>query len=411
MENSRSLDDPRHRQWLDDEVSRLLAFGRSVVNEGGGAVSLDELGAPRLDQPIETWITSRMVHVYGLGVLLGMPDAAPLATGSMKGLMGLLADDEYGGWYSRVEADGTPLVTDKSCYDHAFVLLASSTAVVVGLPRAEELFEQAQQVMLEHFFDDDAGMSVDSWDRTWSELAGYRGINANMHSVEAMLATADVTGDLAWAERAARIAGRTVQLAQDRDWRIPEHFDADWRPDLGYNRDRPADPFKPFGATVGHGLEWSRLLLQLDATLGGAAPADLTDAAVALFDRAVRDGWDVDGRPGFVYTTDWDGHPVVRTRMHWVLAEGIAAAAALSRQTGDPVYATWYAMWWDYAERFLIDRDGGSWWHELDAQNNPSAETWQGKPDLYHIVQTALLPRLPVAPSIASALKAGLLEA
>ena len=109
MENSRSLDDPRHRQWLDDEVSRLLAFGRSVVNEGGGAVSLDELGARRLDQPIETWITSRMVHVYGLGMLLGMPDAAPLATGSMKGLMGLLADDEYGGWYSRVEADGTPL--------------------------------------------------------------------------------------------------------------------------------------------------------------------------------------------------------------------------------------------------------------------------------------------------------------
>ena len=44
-------------------------------------------------------------------------------------------------------------------------------------------------------------------------------------------------------------------------------------------------------------------------------------------DRAVRDGWAVDGAPGFAYTTDWAGAPVVRTRMHWVAAEAIGAAA------------------------------------------------------------------------------------
>jgi sulfoquinovose isomerase len=409
-EHRRSVEDRGHRQWLDDETRRLLDFGRHVVRDGGGAFSLDDQGAPRLNQPIETWITARMVHVYGLGMLLGRPEAEAIASGCLDGLLGTLADADHGGWHTAVDADGAPITTEKSCYAHAFVLLASSTAVVAGLPRADGLFAQAQEVLLQRFWDEDTGMCVDTWDRTWTDLADYRGINANMHAVEAMLATADVTGDLEWAERAARVAMRTVQWARDHDWRIPEHFDADWRPDLEYNRDRPADPFKPYGATVGHGLEWARLLLQLEATLGEGAPRGLEEAAVRLFERSVNDGWEVDGRPGFVYTTDWDGQPMVCTRMHWVLAEGIATAAAIGRRTGDPAYAAWYATWWDYAERFLIDRHGGSWRHELDPENVPSSQTWQGKPDLYHAVQTTLLPRVPAAPSIASALRAGLLE-
>lgn len=398
------------RDFLDQELQRLLAFGRDVVLPGGGAATLDDHGRPRPRQPLELWITSRMLHTYGLGELVGFAGSRQIAEGCLDGLLRLLADDEYGGWYSKVRPDGSPVEFDKACYDHAFVLLAASTASVTGLPQADELFARARQVMLDRFWDDDAGMCVDSWDRSWTDLAGYRGINANMHSVEAMLATADVTGDRCWARRAARIASRVVEWAAGNEWRIPEHFDAGWTPDLDYNRDRPADPFKPFGATVGHGLEWARLMLQIEATLGDDAPVGLVDAAVELFDRAVADGWAVDGNDGFVYTTDWDGRPVVRARMHWVAAEGIATAAALSRRTGEPKYADWYTTWWNYVQRHLMDLDGGSWWHELDADNTPAAHTWEGKPDLYHVVQLTLLPRLPAAPSLASALAAGLLD-
>ena len=136
-------------------------------------------------------------------------------------------------------------------------------------------------------------------------------------------------------ERAARLAGLVLELAPTYDGRLPEHFGPDWSVDLDLNRDRPDDPFKPYGATVGHGLEWSRLLLHLEATLGDAAPAGLLDTSRLLFERAVADGWHADGEPGFVYTTDWDGRPVVRERMHWVAAEAIAAAAALHRRTGE----------------------------------------------------------------------------
>lgn len=229
-----------------------------------------------------------------------------------------------------------------------------------------------------------------------------------MHSVEAMLAVGDVTGDRAWHDRAGRIAAYVVALASAYDGRLPEHFGPDWSADLELNRDRPDDPFKPFGATVGHGLEWSRLLLHVEATLGDtlgeATPDGLLDTARLLFDRAVTDGWDVDGAPGFVYTTDWDGVPVVRNRMHWVVAEGTAAAAALHRRTGDSAYAERFAQWWDYIVTFVRDVERGSWRHELDEANRPQSSVWPGKPDLYHAVQATLVPRLPPSPSLASAL-------
>jgi sulfoquinovose isomerase len=251
-------------------------------------------------------------------------------------------------------------------------------------------------------------MFVDAWDRSFTRLDPYRGLNANMHAVEALLAATDATGDEGPRERALGIARRVVHdFAEPQGWRLPEHYDSQWRPMLEHNAEKPADPFQPYGATVGHGLEWSRLLLHLEASLGDEAPDWLLPAAIALFDQAATDGWAVDGAEGFVYTTDWSGRPVVRDRMHWVVAEGFAAAAALRQRTGESRYAALADTWWAYAERYLIDRERGSWHHQLNAQNEVIGTVWPGKPDLYHAVQATLIPRLPLAPGLAAALAAG----
>ena len=193
------------------------------------------------------------------------------------------------------------------------------------------------------------------------------------------------------------------------EWRIPEHFDESWSPILDYNVDEPAHPFRPYGATIGHWLEWARLALHLRAGLGDAAPDWLLDDARSLFDAAVREGWAVDGADGFVYTVDWSGRPVVRERMHWVAAEATAAAAALHAATGDPSYERWYETWWEHIDACFRDAERGSWHHELSPVNEPSGHTWQGKPDIYHAFQATLIPRLPLSPMLARALADGLL--
>ena len=169
---------------------------------------------------------------------------------------------------------------------------------------------------------------------------GIRGLNANMHSVEACLAVADVTGDESWRERAGRIIEHVLKRAEENDWRIPEHFTSDWVAELEFNADKPDGQFKPYGATPGHGIEWARLITQYalsmygkDGVLGGDGKKCL-DAAEHLFNRAVKDAWNADGAPGIVYTTDWEGKPVVHDRMHWTLAEGVNTAATLYHVTG-----------------------------------------------------------------------------
>jgi mannose/cellobiose epimerase-like protein (N-acyl-D-glucosamine 2-epimerase family) len=391
-------------QWLDAECRRLLGFGRRVIHPDGGAAWLDDTGSPDLDRPVHTWITARTVHVHSLGALLRVEGCAAIATAALDGLRTTLRDTRHGGWFGAVSADGPADDGAKSCYAHAFVMLAGSSAVVAGLPGADAFLAEATGVFEEHFWDEGTGRVVDEWDRGWTRPVPYRGLNAAMHSVEAMLAVGDVTGAAAWHDRAARISAFATDLATSYDGRLPEHFGPDWSVDLDLNRDRPDDPFKPYGATVGHGLEWSRLLLHVEATLGDAAPSGLLAASRLLFDRAVSDGWYVDGAPGFVYTTDWDGTPVVRERMHWVVAEGIAAAAALHRRTGEQAYADRCTEWWAYVVDHVRDLENGSWHHELDPSNRPRASVWPGKPDLYHAVQATLLPRLPLAPSLATGL-------
>jgi mannose/cellobiose epimerase-like protein (N-acyl-D-glucosamine 2-epimerase family) len=188
---------------------------------------------------------------------------------------------------------------------------------------------------------------------------------------------------------------------------VVEHFAADWTPLPDYNSEARDHPFRPYGVTPGHGLEWARLLLGLHAALE-APPRWLIEAAERLFERAVADGWVEPG--GFVYTTDRAGVPVVERRLHWVVTEAIGAAAVLHEATGRPQYEAWYRRAWDFADAHLLDRAHGSWRHELDAGLQPVEGTWSGKPDIYHALQATLIPRLPLSPSLAGALRAGLLR-
>lgn len=289
---------PSHRAWLAGESARLLEFARAARVEGGFGW-LDADGAPAHEQPLQLWITMRMTHVFALGHLLGHPGCGPLVDHGIAAIRGAFEDQEHGGWFPAL-ADGEPASTQKEAYPHAFVLLAAAGATMAGREGAGALLAEAASVVERRFWSEEEGGCVEAWSGDWVELEAYRGANANMHMTEAMLAAADATGDPVWCERALRIAERLVhRFARANGWRILEHFDSQWRPLPDYNADQPRHAFRPFGVTPGHGLEWSRLLLQIHAALP-TPPGWLVEAAEGLCHRAVADGWKEAG--GFVYT-------------------------------------------------------------------------------------------------------------
>lgn len=384
---------------------RLMDQARHARTEPGFGW-LDGDGGLDAGKGLPLIITARMTHVFSLGVLLGRRGDEEYVDHGVSALLGAFRDGEHDGWFSHLDAGGAPTSWNKTAYEHAFVLLAASSATLAGRPAAADLLNAAIAVVDAHFWDEQAGAFVEDWDRSWTTLSDYRGANANMHGLEACLAVAAATADRAWLDRALRVAARFVDTgARGRGWRLPEHYDATWAVLPDYNVDNPADPFRPYGVTPGHGMEWARLLLHLHAELDGdqPAPAWLKESAVALFDRSVADGWD-SRRGGFVYTTSWDGTPVVTNRFHWVLAEAIGAASALRQATGEDRYAELEAIFWDYAQRVFIGPTRIGWIHEVDEDGVPATGTWSGRPDFYHAVQATLVPRLPLAPAMAAAL-------
>jgi sulfoquinovose isomerase len=398
------LRSPEHFGWLAAEAERLLDFAAGAAVAGGFGY-LDEFGRPDPARPLELWINARMTYIHCLASMWGRAGAGELADFGIASLAGF-HDDRYGGWFSAI-AEGTPVEERKDVYPHAFVVLAASAGVAAGRPGARAVLDEALDLVDTVMWSEADGLAMDSFDRQWRTADPYRGANANMHLTEALLTAADVTGDSLWRDRALSMATRLVHgEARGHGWRLPEHYDEHWEPDLDYNADHPRDRFRPYGVTPGHLFEWSRLLVQLSASQPNA-PRWLIHDAQHLFATAIGDAWDTK-RGGLRYTVGWDGAPGIEQRLHWVLAEAIGAAACLATVDGEPESAahaaSWYERFWEWTIEHLVDLEHGSWHHEVGTDGLPAREIWQGKPDIYHAVQATLLPRLPLGGSLAGLL-------
>ena len=400
MKEKYKIDTQENMEYLRSNVKALLDFGRRFPSSGGSSYYLGDDGTPWKDRNRETWITSRMAHVYSIGKMLGDEGSAELAVAAIRGLLGELHDKKSGGWYAGITPDGK-ILPDKQCYAHAFVILAATSGILAGIEGANELLQDALEIYDKYFWNEEEGLSVDTWDTELKKLDPYRGLNANMHTVEAFLAVADAIQNENYRVRAGRIIDHVINWAEENDYRIPEHFSEDWKPDLDKNIEKKDDPFKPYGATPGHGIEWARLIVQWCKSVKNPDEQHYIDIACKLYDRAVSDAWHADGADGIVYTTDWNGKPVVHDRMHWTLAEAINTSAVLYRVTGLKKYADDYSKYMYYLDNTVLDHSCGSWFHQLDEENNLKETVWPGKSDLYHAFQSMLIPYSRVDVSIA----------
>ncbi|WP_240637837.1 AGE family epimerase/isomerase [Paracoccus aestuarii] len=383
------LDDAAHRAFLIADAHRALDFFDASLRPQGGFHALDHDGTP-LDGPQELHVTTRMVHCQALAQMAGRDDRAGVMDHGMQALWHLHRDADHGGYHWALR-DGQPVEGPKLAYGHVFVLLAASGALMRGHPLARPLFDDITRVLDAHFWDEDAGLFRDEFTRDWRPFSTYRGMNANMHGVEALLAAHEATGARVFLDRAGRILDFFVtRQAAARDWRIPEHYGADWRPDPDY----AGDPmFRPAGTTPGHSVEMARLTLHW-WDLAGRPDDGTPDRARALVDRALADAWDAE-QGGLAYTIAIGGGVADPARYWWPVTEAIGALAALLKLDPRPGDADWYRRLWDFADRRLIDHARGGWFPQAGPDGPVQDGHFAGKPDLYHALQADLLPLAP----------------
>lgn len=388
--------DPHH---LRKEADRLITFfARTSVDPTGGFHALDARGHPISGAPHELFSTCRMIHCFAAAELLGHETARQITSHGLQALTDIFHDPVHGGFVWAPDAN-TGFMTDKVAYGHAFVLLAAASAKTAGHHAAQAIYEDVRHVLLQRFWDEENGAMREEFRADWSLFSGYRGQNANMHMVEALMAAYEVWGERRWLTMAERIADLIINRhARNAGWVVIEHFDAAWVPQPEFS----GDPmFRPAGTTPGHALEWARLCVQL-WLLGQKRLDWLLEAAQSLFRNAAQMAWAEDG--GFVYTLKMDGSVDIPDRFWWPSCEGLAAASSLFKVTDDPYYADWFERIWHVLEHEFIDHDAGGWWPEAGQRST----VFEGKPDIYHALQACLLPLLPPDQSLVPALKARL---
>jgi sulfoquinovose isomerase len=422
----------QHQAWITDQALRLLEFFAASVDGSGRFVELDDDrralpgGCPPAPGRRQNLLTvTRAVHSYALGEMLGIPGCRAVVDRGLSTIWSEHRDSEAGGYVEAIGLDGAGDAgagdagagdagagdagagdTTKAAYGHAHVLLAAASALAAGHAQAAALFDDALAVIDEHFWsDEDGAAATEAYDGEWRAVEAYRGANSNMHLCESLLAAAEVGERPDLAERAARLAARFIDgEARAHGWLLPEHYDLSWQPMLEYNRDRLDDAFRPYGATVGHALEWSRLVVCAALATGRLEGDWFLEASEAMFDRGVAVGWDAT-HGGLAYTVDWNGAPANPDHYWWPVAEGIATSSYLLRVTGRERYEAWYRNFWEYAAEHLIDHERGGWYPQFDQTNRRKVHPWYGKPDIYHSLQACLLPILPVASSAVGAVR------
>lgn len=386
---------PTHRRWLEGRADALLEqFQFGSIDRAGGFFDLDIAGQPRRETPVRELVTTtRVTHCFAIAHMMGRPGAETLVRHGLAALWDLHRDPVHGGYRWQAGPGGDPT---KQAYGHAFVLLAAASAKMAGFAEADPILADVTEVLESRFWEPAHGATAEEFAEDWSPISGYRGQNANMHLTEALMAAYEATGDATYLSRAESIADLVIgRVARAHDWHVMEHFDAQWQPDLAY---RGSDMFRPFGTTPGHALEWSRLLSQLHV-LGESRLAWLPEAAEGLFRQAVTGGWDK-AAGGFYYTLDYEGAPLIRDRLWWPCCEAIAAAAFLGARSGDAFYESWYRRVVGWMAQHMADPLHGGWHPELDDALTARPRFFTGKPDIYHLLQSFLIPLYPAEGSL-----------
>ena len=368
MQNRTGITDLWSRSFLQDQIEKIVNFyyPECIDEKLGGYINqFRDDGSIFDDQTKHLVGTCRFVYIFSIAAIL--TEKSEYKEAARHGVQFLLNHHRQpkGGYAWILEGLKVNDATNH-CYGHAFVLLAFATSLKAGIQESAEPLVETFNLMERRFWRQDDRLYVDEISSDWSIVDPYRGQNANMHTCEAMIAAFEATGETSYLDRATALAIRVcVDMTQQSDGMIWEHYDKKWDPDWQYNLDDPKNLFRPFGYLVGHWMEWAKLLLILEEN----NPQEwMLPHAKRLFNAAIKQGWDHNSG-GMNYAVSPNGEIIDTDRYYWVLSETVAAAGLLANRTGDSTYTDWYNKSWTWSLENLVDQQYGGWYRVLDNKN------------------------------------------
>jgi mannose/cellobiose epimerase-like protein (N-acyl-D-glucosamine 2-epimerase family) len=348
-------------------------------SRGGFVERLDPEGKADHLAPRRVRVQARQIYSFAKAAQLGWyPQGRQIA---MNGLDYLLSKakspDGRPGFVHLLGPDGSVLDPLRDAYDHAFVLLALTTAYELsGAARVREEMD-----LLVAFLD--AGLR--------SPHGGFiegipatlpRRQNPQMHLFEAMIAAFDATHDVAYQNRAGDLFGLFVASLYDAEREaLGEYFEEDW------------SRIEPLVVEPGHQAEWVWLLKGFERITGcptGRHRAQLLSSALRFSDGATGcliDEGDAEGKVRKPTRRLW---PQTEIAKAWI-AQAEAGEQGAADQARDALARL--------HRHYLTHPVPGGWYDQFDRDNRSLVDAIPAS-SFYHIIcAIAEAERVLAAPS------------
>ncbi|WP_247232075.1 AGE family epimerase/isomerase [Telluribacter sp. SYSU D00476] len=341
------------------ELVKILDYWEKYTPDGHngfhGRVNYDN--QPVADSPRSVVVTSRILWTFAMAnQYLHKSKYLTHAANAYQYLTRHFMDQQNGGVYWSVKADGSPLDTKKQIYGQAFAIYGLSEYYLASnhapaLAEARKLYELVEK----YSFDPKQGGYREAFAQDWSDTDDYilskapwnKSMNTHLHLIEAYTNLYRAWPDARLKEQIKGMMDQILtHIVSDKTHRMRLFFDTNWQP-----RDEII--------SYGHDIEASWLLYETAEVLHDEAmTARVRDRAIKMAEAAAT-GLGKDGALHYEYDPA-TGHTQYN-RSWWVAAEQLVGFYNAYQLTRENHFLEKAKKSWDYIQASFIDKEKGEW--------------------------------------------------
>lgn len=327
--------------------------------QGGFYGRIDGDDNLHVDAPKGAILNARILWTFSAAYrLLHRPEYLDTATRAKRYIIDRFYDNDFGGVYWSLTADGKPLDDKKQVYAQGFAIYglseyARATGDREALDYAVKLFETVEK----YSFDRDRNGYIEAFTREWKPIEDMRlsdkdentskTMNTHLHILEPYANLYRVWKD-GRLERQLRnmLDLFTGKILNKKTEHLDLFFDNDWRTDGNI-------------ISYGHDIEASWLIHEAALVLGDELLLKQIEPVITNIARAADEGLNPDG--SMIYERFTAEDRTDRELHWWVQAENVVGHVNLYQHFGDEKALDTAVKCWQFIKDKIIDHEHGEW--------------------------------------------------
>lgn len=347
---------------LETELKNILDYWMTYTQDhekGGfyGQVAEDNQVNP--DAPKGAVLNARILWSFAASYNLSRDERyLEIADRAYRYISTHFVDNNYGGVYWTVDAQGNPLSTKKQVYAIAFTIYAFSEYFMAGghevaRDHAIDLYND----LIKYSLDKERGGYFEAFSQDWEPIADLRlsdkdanekkTMNTHLHVLEAFTNLYRVWPDDGLKERITGLLHDFSTHIIDRETsHLRLFFDEDWQ------------SISPL-VSYGHDIEAAWLLLEAAEVLGDEQWIAEFKLLAMKMAKAAATGLDPDG--SLWYECDPLAKHMIKEKHWWVQAEAMVGFYNAWQISADPAFLQYFNGVWEFVKKHIIDYKNGEW--------------------------------------------------